>query len=224
MAQPPYGKCPWDKLPTELKLCVFSYLDLIQPEPIKPICYPGRRRIPSKITELSQVSKDFNALFKDIWCKQSTFVVASLGNPLKIIYPNPRLGHLIRNLQLILHLDTDHTSNYDMLYEGAYDGRFIFLTPSRNGNGQDTNATKWTQHFPHLDTLRICVVAHDVRGLNICGHGNSRKDNMMRALKGTKFAIEAKTTTVTASCFEESEGPIFRKRLGELYKPVPHKP
>lgn len=172
----------------------------IQPEPIKPICYPGRRRIPSKITELSQVSKDFNALFKDIWCKQSTFVVASLGNPLKIIYPNPRLGHLIRNLQLILHLDTDHTSNYDMLYEGAYDGRFIFLTPSRNGNGQDTNATKWTQHFPHLDTLRICVVAHDVRGLNICGHGNSRKDNMMRALKGTKFAIEAKTTTVTASC------------------------
>ena len=74
------------------------------------------------------------------------------------------------------------------------------MTPSRNGSGQDTNATDWIRHFPHLDTLHIFVVAHDVRGMSVCGHGDSRRDTVMRALKGTKFAVEAKSITVTASC------------------------
>ena len=34
----------------------------------------------------------------------------------------------------------------------------------------------------------------------------------------------AALTKLCYTGFEESEGPIFRKRVGELYKPVPHKP
>ncbi|KAK7183243.1 hypothetical protein DPSP01_011812 [Paraphaeosphaeria sporulosa] len=106
-------RCHWNKLPTELKLHVFSFLGIVMGDPVRHPATTGSR-YHLETLRFRLVNKEFRTLYRDVWYKSNTFVVAPIWiNPLEedrpiFVYPAARNGHFIRKLQVELTLDWGH--------------------------------------------------------------------------------------------------------------------
>ncbi|KAF2450065.1 hypothetical protein P171DRAFT_481110 [Karstenula rhodostoma CBS 690.94] len=112
-ANSPAQTCHWDKLPTELKLRIFSYLGIIMGDPVRHPAMTGSK-YHHEVLNFRLVNKEFRTLYRDVWYKSNTFVVAPIwmepseDNRPIFSYPEPRNGELIRSLQVELTVDWGH--------------------------------------------------------------------------------------------------------------------
>ncbi|KAF9741916.1 hypothetical protein PMIN06_011918 [Paraphaeosphaeria minitans] len=102
--------CHWNKLPTELKLRVFSFLGIVIGDPVRHPAMTGSK-YHLEALNFRLVNQEFQTLYRDVWYKSNTFVVAPIWiNPLDedrplFVYPEARIGHFVRCLQVELTLD-----------------------------------------------------------------------------------------------------------------------
>ena len=206
-------------VPTQLKLRIFeARLDANRPINANThFVYAQGALLP-----LALVCKAFRDIAMDIYYKKNVFSLQTTGAYRRdghlIQYPNPAIGHFVRKLTMNLNIDFNFES-LDAVLQSEMDWRhFPRIDESRSSpplnyrqlrlnygsrelipEWSRESATRWQNHFPKLDQLRIVLSLPKFESVGQHCFGQPSVADLALLFEDAKVVVRAKNVVIVVT-------------------------